>query len=135
MDVRLSNQYKLICLTLKSSIKEAKTPYYNSKTVTSKNSIKRIWQCVKSLTGRNCSQEIINNVRTNNILISDSTTIPHHFNKYYLSIADRINTVNRIPPDHEANIHRKYLFQIFKNPFPKIKINKASKFEVKQIIK
>ena len=50
-DTKIMNLYKHICKTLSHTIKETKRSYNNTKITTSENTIKTIWNIVKSIIG------------------------------------------------------------------------------------
>jgi hypothetical protein len=130
--VKLKDQYKCICKSLKFKIKEAKKLYYNRKIIESPNRITTIWNIAKHLTGRNNIPKEIHIIKHDDCEIEDQCKISQLFNEYFQTIAEKINTTRNNKPEI---VPLKYLVQAFNKPFPKIMVKNTTSTEIEKIIK
>ena len=77
-------------LTLKHAITAAKTSYYHSKINQHKGDLKKMWGVINELRGKRNSS-INSKFIINNQLISDRRVIANEFNKYFVSLASKLN--------------------------------------------
>jgi hypothetical protein len=78
-DVNLKRHYKLYCKILARVIKEAKRLIYNRLVINSDNKMKTTWNIIKAETNRTKGHTL--NIFQNS---------PEAFNKYFLSVAEKI---------------------------------------------
>jgi hypothetical protein len=118
-------------------IKEAKHLNYKRQTSNSSNKMKTTWNIVKTLTARNFSDDNIHCLNVPGTIIRDNQAIADTFNKYFSSITDNIiSDRNMISSNTSKNSNNlvNYLFQVYKRPFHKVKINDSTTKEIAEII-
>jgi hypothetical protein len=128
-NIKLTECYKLYSKILSNVTKEAKTHYYNSQIEKSDNKMKTVWDITKSLTGKNIKSKDIWRINIGGTTISDSHVISHSFNNYFLSIAKKCIHTGK------SNNLIDYLHQAFTRPFPTVRYQNTSTFEIEKIIK
>ena len=89
-DLHLYQTYSNYRLTLKHAITAAKASYYHSKINQHKGDLKKMWGVVNELRGKRKSSMNPKFI-LNNKLISDRRVIANEFNKYFISIATKMN--------------------------------------------
>jgi hypothetical protein len=136
-DPNLIWYYKTYCKIL-SIIRAAKKFYYNSLISSSNNKRKITWNIIRTVTGRKLKDAGIQALNIDGKLRDHHYTITESLNKYFLTIADIINT-NNTKFDHiihdDPHKYSNYLSQAFKTPFPKVNLNYTSTKEIENIIK
>jgi Notch-like protein len=93
---------------------------------------------VKTVTARNCSDDNVHCLNVEGTIICDNQATADAFNKYFLSITDNIvsdRNMISINTGKNNNNPVNYLFQAYKHPFPKNKINYSTTKKIKEIIK
>jgi hypothetical protein len=98
---------------------------------------KTIWNIVKTLTARNCSDDNIRFLNVEGTIIHDNQDIADTFNKYFSSITDSIiSDMNMVKINTGKNNNNpvNYFFRAYKHPFPKIKINYSTTKQAELII-
>jgi hypothetical protein len=99
---------------------------------------KTIWSTVKTVTARNCSDDNIRCLNVEGTIIHDNQAIPDAFSKYFSSTTGNIISDRNMIKSNTGknnNNHINYLFQAYKHPFPKIKINYSTTKQTELIIK
>jgi hypothetical protein len=96
------------------------------------------WCIIKSVTGRKINKAGIQFLNIDGKLTDNHHVIADSLNKYFLTIADKINTSN-VKNGHtvgsDSDKYLNYLSQAFATPFPKINFNHTSTKEIENIIK
>jgi hypothetical protein len=87
---KLKAHYKSYCLILSKVIKAAKQIYYNNKIFKSNNKIQTTWDIIKMETCKNHTNKGTQLINIDGNLITNQQSIADSFNKYYLTVADRI---------------------------------------------
>jgi hypothetical protein len=119
--------YKRYCKILAIVIKEAKRSMYDNQIANSANKIKATWNIIKAETNR------LHRPPTNKYQNSPDT-----FNKYFLSIAERITHDIRYKNSKSYNIYKSpkhYLAKLFHKQFPSIQYNNTATKEIEKTIK
>jgi len=104
------------------------------KIATYNDTITTTWNIVQFSLCRSNTQDVINEIKIGDSIILDWATTSQHFNKYFLSTVERINTLNNNQSYKDIDIYMKYLYSAFKNSFTKIKINKITRPETENIM-
>jgi len=126
-DSNLKNCYKQYCKILTKVIKEAKRSMYKNQIKISTNKIKTIWNIIKTETNRQ-----------NKPLTNKYQNSPDNFNKYFLSIADKIANDVRYKNRESCKTLKSpthSLAKLFHKPFPNIHCHNTSTKEIEKIIK
>jgi hypothetical protein len=136
-DISLKVYYRRYGKILTSVIKLAKRMYYEGKILKSKNKIKTAWEIIKKENGKNYNMNEIHSIQNKDTVINEPRQIADTFNNYFISIANTIcATVTNDKNETSTNkTYLKYLNNIFKKPFSKIKWNYVTTYEVIKIIK
>ena len=110
---------------------------YVDKIKKSLNKNKTIWDIVKLEANKTRSTEKVNTLNIDGNLISNHQAIVNVFNKYFLSIAKNINTIQSEHSSHNSDTTTPfhYLLQSLKNPFTNINLQSLLTKEVENIIK
>jgi len=74
------------------------------KIATSNDTIKTTWNIVQSSLGRSNTRDVINEIKIGDSIIMYWATISPYFNKYFLSIVERINTLNNNQSYKDINL-------------------------------
>ena len=82
--------------TLKHAITAAKTSYYHTKIARHKGDLKKTWSAINELRGKRNSA-INSKFVINNQLITDRRVIANEFNKYFVSLATKLNDPDDYP--------------------------------------
>ena len=77
-------------LTLKHAITAAKTSYYHTKITSHKGDLKKTWSVINDLRGKRNSA-LSSKFLFNDQLITDRRIIANEFNKYFVSLASKLN--------------------------------------------
>ena len=96
-DLHLYQKYSSYRLTLKHAITAAKSSYYHSKISRHRGDFKKMWGVINELRGK---RNVTTNPKfvINNHVITDRRLIANEFNKYFVSIACKLNN----PDDYTA---------------------------------
>jgi hypothetical protein len=116
----------------KVQIKEAKKLYYNTKIIKSPNRIITIWNIVNHLAGKNKVLNEIYTIKDEDCVIEDQYKISQLFNEYFLTTAEKLNTIKSNKPQI---VPMNNLLQTFSKPIPKIIVKNITTTEIEKIIK
>ena len=83
-------QYKEHCKKLKKVRKDAKEKYYKGKFEEKTGDIKKTWETINKIRGKN-KRQIKPQFVINNEKITDRRIIANEFNKYFVSLASNLN--------------------------------------------
>jgi exonuclease III len=133
----LKTYYKRYCKILSIVIKEAKKINYADKIKKSVNKNKTVWDIVNMETNKTGNNDEINTLNIDGNTISDRQEIANAFNKYFLTVAGNINMKQNAPRSQilDNNTPIQFLTQLFKHPFPNMKLKTVSTKEIEKIIK
>jgi hypothetical protein len=131
----LRNYYKKYCEVLSNVINESKRFKYDSKIKKSSNKNTTIWDTAKLETGKTrkneniCAQNIDGELTSNHHKIADA------FKKYFLSVAESINTKNNPNDSSNNNIKNTTPIHYLLQSVKKFTLKSLSTREVDNIIK
>ena len=89
-DPRSYQIYSTYRLTLKHAITAAKASYYHNKIAQHKGDLKKMWGVINELRGKRNSA-VNSKFVIDNQLITDRRVIANEFNKYFISLASKLN--------------------------------------------
>ena len=131
-DLHSYQTYSSYRLTLKHAITAAKARYYHNKISQHKGDLKKMWGVINELRGKKKSS-INPKFIINNQLIGDRRVIANEFNKYFVSLAAKLND----PDDYSViNIEPIQPFTVFlgQSNSSSIYLRECTSEEIEQII-
>jgi hypothetical protein len=127
----LTKYYKKYCKVLSCVSKLAKRRYNDNIINSSDIKIKTTWNIVKNISNIKPGAYNINQIKVNGELSTDGQTTTKEFSKYFASVVQNKHLDNAIP-NRENPIP--YLFRVFIQLFPPIKLKCVSSKEIEDII-
>jgi predicted lactoylglutathione lyase len=127
----LVKHYKRYCKILSDTIKLAKKLHYNNFIINSKNKTKTTWDVIRSVTNSKSDKNIISSVSTGGKKYDNPQTMANIFNNHFIMPSNQIQS--NIPTN--VSNFLSYLFEVYKQPFPNIKMTTVTRNEIKDITK
>jgi hypothetical protein len=109
-------------------IKIVKKIHYNNLLVNSSNKTKTTWNIINENINKKPQKNDISFLNINGIITHNSQVIANSFNTYFLTVAQHIHTKNFTNSNSgvSENNPLNYLYNVFKQPIPSIKLQFVS---------
>ena len=134
-DENLKTYYKKYCKILSNVILLAKKLHYNRLILNSNNKMATTWKIINHENGKSSHSNKTVPLRIENKEVTNQNKIANMFNNYFLSIAVTLTSGNNKHTNIKEPNPISYLLNSFHQPFPKMKWDYASTYEIGQIIK
>lgn len=109
-DIKLKSYYVNFRNKVRNSIKSVKLNYYKRKFSETSNT-RAVWDTVNEITGQNIGKQPIS-LLINDEMVHDSKQIANEFNKYFLTVANKIGVSNIVPGNFQnlkyKNVYPQY---------------------------
>jgi len=107
--------------------------HYNKLIADSTNKARTTWDIIRKITNNSKSNHAILLINIDGKLCSNNHIIANTLNNYFISLPDKVYIINSKQINKSPNVS--YIYEVFKQPFPNIKLTSITTKEIKDIIK